>query len=165
VSKGFARWEWVRENHKSPTNPDACIKLLGSMSDDEWPLFQWVCTPPDRGGPRSISRKKRVLEADSYQILAKGAYLKFLPEWRAKLREDERPKNGAAKPRHAPKDDPAGLAQRRYASALPFVLAQLEDEKSEKKREEIRARFAALHPNMPLPWDEGGGLQPAEATP
>jgi hypothetical protein len=162
--RGYARWRWVLENHQRPTNPEPCVKLLDAMPDEDWPLFQWVSLAPEAGGPRSSSRKKRVLELDSHQILVKRAYLQFRREWDAKLREAERPKGGTSRPA-APKADPAAAGAARAASALTFVLAQLADETSEAKKAAIQARFAKLHPDVPVPWaPEVGGLPAAEST-
>jgi hypothetical protein len=160
-SKGFARWRWVLDNHHSPMNPSGCARILEAMTDEDWELFRWASTPAPDGGPRSSSRKMRILAADSYRILSTGAYLKFRPEWREKLR----PKNGAPKAGAAPKADPAAAAASRTAAALPFVLQQLEDEPSEEKRAKIRARFEQLHPGVPLPWARAdGGVANEEIT-
>jgi hypothetical protein len=153
---GASRWDWLRQHHRRPMNPRGCMVYLAALSPDEWALVQWLTALPPGGGPYKLSRKKRVLELDTHALLSKQAFLQLLPEWREKLRRDQQPERRAV-PRVAPVDDGAEL-ERRRASAVAFVLAQLGDaELSEAAKEKARARFIAAHPDIPPPWDAPAG--------
>lgn len=163
---GAARWEWLKEHHNRPMNPRACIGYLGAMSEVDWALVQWLAPLTRGGAPRSLSRKKRVLGLDTHRLLSHQAYLQILPEWREKLRADQRPAeaaNGAGNG-HAEKhlQERADDVAARLASATLFVLAQLSDpELTDSKKEKIRERWRTQHPDAAPPWEP---LQEPAAT-
>jgi hypothetical protein len=150
-SLGASRWKWVEENHKRPANSQACIKLLGTLSADHWALFQWSVGLPARGGPLSMSRKKRVLGLDSHRFLLSEAYLQLLPEWRAKLAHDAAPPK--ARPPAAAAAADAELA--RLKASEKYVLAHLADpELTDDKRSNIKTKWAHAHPHVIPPWED-----------
>lgn len=141
----FGRWDWIRKHHKRPRNSQACKRLLGAMTDENWALCQWVIELAEKGWPRSLSRKKRVASLDSHRFLATEAFLELLPEWDEKLRPPRRQPSSNVEP-------PTGDGSRE-AAALTFLLAQLADaDLSEADKHKIRGRWADMHPDNPAPW-------------
>lgn len=151
--EGASRWEWLLENHQRPTNPRGCVPYLERLTDEEWSLLQWVTLLPPGGGAYKLSRKKRVLGLDTYQILSRAAYLQLRREWQEKLRADQRPKeSGPVK--LAPARDEAADNAARAAAAAAFVLAQLADpDLSEPAKEKAKSRFRTNHPDAVPPWE------------
>lgn len=155
--QGAARWEWLREHHRNPSGARACIKYLDALPDEEWLLVQWLAGLPKGGGGYIALSKKRVLELDTHQLLAKQAYLRILPDWRAKLRRDrEGDRRAVPRPVDVEKERSAREADnaQRTAQAAAFVLAQLADaDVSEREKERIRERWRVAHPDAPAPWE------------
>ncbi len=153
-SKGASRWRWVFDHHHSPVNPEGCARILEGVDDELWPMVQWLLDGHGPPPPRSSSRKFRLLQGTSYQILAKGAYLKFRPEWQEKLRQDARPKNGTHKAPAIAVVDEAAERSAALAQAVTFVMAELADpDASEAQKEKARGKFRRAWPDVPPPWE------------
>lgn len=151
-AEGASRWEWLLKHHNRPTNPRGCLPYLDRLTDEDWALLQWVTLLPPDGGPYKLSRKKRVLGLDTYQILSRAAYLQLRREWQEKLRSDRRPKNGGPV-KLTPAIDEAADAAARAAHALAFVMAALEDpDLPVEAKDKAKAQFVTHHPNTPPPW-------------
>lgn len=126
--------------------------------------MQWLTGLPPGGGPYKLSRKKRVLELDTYSLLSKQHFLQLRPEWVAKLRQDKAP------PRPTPvivakaAEIAAEESARHQAAGAAFLLEQLADPSlSEKDKAAARARWTKAHPEGPAPWEAASEpLQNAE---
>ncbi len=154
---GASRWGWVLKNHPRARNSKACTRYLEHMTEGDWALFQWVtglAAGGAKGGASYSLSKKRVLRLDSHRILSTEAFLEFGPEWREKLAQDARPKNGTAHKAAAPVVDELAAQRARVAHAVAYVLAELQDaEATDKAKEKAKARFRAAHPDVPPPWE------------
>ena len=159
------RWEWLLSNHKRPTNPDGCRRILGAMSAEDWAMIQWALTPGSKGGGLLSLSKKRIGRKTAYDFLRNGAYLEIRPEYLEKLRAEQRP---AATPetRERQRRSEADEVAARKAGAVAFVLAQLKDDTiTEAKKEAIKRKWLETH-GGPGPWESGAaeGLQDAPSA-
>jgi hypothetical protein len=158
-SLGAARWEWIKKNHRRPMNSKACARYLELLTVDDWDLCRWVVALPARGLAGSSSRKKRVLGLDSHRFLATEAYLQFSPEWREKQAADSAPRP----PKRSASVEQVSDEDRRWTSAIAFVLAQLADnDLTDGEKDEIRAKWRERWPDKAPPWERGPDAAPVQ---
>jgi len=132
-----ARWEWVKEHAPTPQNREACKKLLGAMSEEDWALVQRGYRLRTEPGAFISKRNRRVLDWPTDQFLRKQAYLRF--------RDVKRPSRTAAKSRSGGSTrDPLDEIEARLSKGDDFLRQLLADpDVSEAKKEDRRNHWLA----------------------
>lgn len=82
---GFTRWKEIEHLVNKPTYPEACIRLLDVMTNDDWPLCRWVVDAAQQKTLPYLSRKKRAFTMNSHQFLRSSAFLWFRREYLAEM--------------------------------------------------------------------------------
>jgi hypothetical protein len=147
-----ARWKWLEEHAPTPQNRDACKRILGPMSEQDWALVQRSYGLL-RGPGTSISkRNRRPLYWPTIRFLREQAYLRFGGIGRPARTP---PKPRPSPPRGESFDAVGEDLARRLVGADAFVTDMLRDpELSEEKKAEARERWLANPENAGRvpPW-------------
>lgn len=77
ASSAEMRWDWLNEKAPTSQNRDGCMRILATLSEDDWVLVKRAYGRLYEPGA-SLSRKdRRVLQWPVDQFLRKQAYLRF----------------------------------------------------------------------------------------
>ena len=129
------RWRWLLENAPTPQDPAASMKILATMSADDWTACQgaYLSLKSAVGTP---SRKNvRVLQWPTDLFLKKHAYLRFRERKRPSIKREAPPK---------PAENPAEALERRLAASDSFLEALFADpDVGEDKKSAARAEWLA----------------------